>query len=385
MSIRKCSDGTTKHLLVIDSLTSGGAERQILQLAEGLAEEGGQVYLLTYYSIDHYHSSSHKYEKIELDMNGYSIFRKLHNFRKVLKKIKPEVVIAYKESTSLYFEVLKIVLPSMRLVVSERNSDVKSARFKVLLKCLMHFALSDHIVCNSEAQRKLLLSRFGWLSKKMSVIENGVDLESFTLNPHKVFSDAGRLRVGVFARFSQQKNPRLLVDAMKIIITDNADLCIDVVWYGNNYLCEGVPSAASFVYLETVSAIRDGGLEAVFKTRVPVKDVGPEMQLYDVVLLCSDYEGYPNVIGEAFASGVPVIASSAGDSEKLIRNSKAGYVFDVGDVHGLVNSLEKICMLTAVEKFNLGMSGRVYAEREISVRENVQKHMQLVNCLNEKS
>lgn len=65
------------------------------------------------------------------------------------------------------------------------------------------------------------------------------------------------------------------------------------------------------------------------------------------------YEGFPMVLLEAYASGVPVIASRIGSLEELVHDGVTGYLFDPGDPRGLADAVNKL-----VHSGNPGAFGR---------------------------
>lgn len=59
-------------------------------------------------------------------------------------------------------------------------------------------------------------------------------------------------------------------------------------------------------------------------------------------LLCSDVEPFGNVVAEAMIVGTPVIATRSGGPEEVIEDGKTGLLFDLGDMNGLVKSIERM-------------------------------------------
>ena len=60
----------------------------------------------------------------------------------------------------------------------------------------------------------------------------------------------------------------------------------------------------------------------------------------DIFLLTSVYEGIPNVVLEAMAMEVPVVATRSGGVDEVITNGKDGFVADVYDVHEIIRLVE---------------------------------------------
>jgi glycosyltransferase involved in cell wall biosynthesis len=73
-----------------------------------------------------------------------------------------------------------------------------------------------------------------------------------------------------------------------------------------------------------------------------VSDMNTVYQQAAVCVLTSDYEGTPNVLLEAMASGLPVVSSRVGGIPKVIQHGKTGYLFDRDDLEGFVNGLAQL-------------------------------------------
>ena len=65
------------------------------------------------------------------------------------------------------------------------------------------------------------------------------------------------------------------------------------------------------------------------------------MNAADVYILASSYEGCPNVLLEALATGTPAVATRVGEVERFVRPGENGYLFDAEDVESLVSMVLK--------------------------------------------
>lgn len=80
------------------------------------------------------------------------------------------------------------------------------------------------------------------------------------------------------------------------------------------------------------------------------------MQCFDALLLPSKSEGFPNVIGEAMAIGVPCITSDVGDCREIISNT--GYIIEEIETINLTNALLKYIELSKDTKNSLSINAR---------------------------
>jgi glycosyltransferase involved in cell wall biosynthesis len=78
---------------------------------------------------------------------------------------------------------------------------------------------------------------------------------------------------------------------------------------------------------------------------------------FDILALPSDYEGFPYVLLEAMALGVPVVTTEVGGSEELVRSTSSGIIVPVGDLDGFSSALSSLVQSPALRQ-KLGSAGR---------------------------
>ena len=90
-------------------------------------------------------------------------------------------------------------------------------------------------------------------------------------------------------------------------------------------------------------------------------DVAQFYHRADLLLLTSDWEGTPNVVLEAMACGLPVIATRVGGVANLVQDGESGYLFSPRDEEGLIRAL---CRLAEDEKHRVecGATARRFVE-----------------------
>ena len=84
-----------------------------------------------------------------------------------------------------------------------------------------------------------------------------------------------------------------------------------------------------------------------------------------MLVLCSDHEGFPNVIAEAMAASLPVIATPAGDSGRIVVDGVTGYVIPFDDIEVLAAHIVELAK-SPERAQAMGEAGRQRAEKEYS-------------------
>jgi glycosyltransferase involved in cell wall biosynthesis len=80
-----------------------------------------------------------------------------------------------------------------------------------------------------------------------------------------------------------------------------------------------------------------------------------------MLVLSSDYEGFPNVILEAMASRRPVITTPAGDAAVVVQHGKTGYVVEPQDIQGMAAFMVQLAQAPLMRR-NFGEAGRQRVE-----------------------
>jgi glycosyltransferase involved in cell wall biosynthesis len=166
---------------------------------------------------------------------------------------------------------------------------------------------------------------------RLVYLENGVNVEHIHRYPHRTRKELG-VRFTYLGSLAWQKGVHVLVEAIRGIEADRAVLKV----YGDPTV---FPDYAA--QLRRIADLRN----TVFGGQLPNEEVGRVLAETDVLLVPSLwYENSPVVIQEAFAAGVPVIASRIGALAEKVRDGVDGVLCTAGDVRSW-----RACLLSIIE------------------------------------
>jgi glycosyltransferase involved in cell wall biosynthesis len=121
---------------------------------------------------------------------------------------------------------------------------------------------------------------------------------------------------------------------------------------------------------ELVEVVRECGLGAQVSLLGERTDVPALVAGFDVAALSSAWgEGFPNVLGEAMASGVPCVATDVGDCSWVI--GPHGVIVPPRRSEALADALGRLLDLGADARHQLGLAGRARILQHFSIREVV--------------
>lgn len=172
-------------VLFIDNLGSGGAQRQVVNIAVLLKQVGYCVRVLVYQNIPFYKPLLDK-ENIKVDLvESASYFYRIINIRKYFMKSDADVVIAFLETPCFLACLSKIGNKKWKLITTERSA--KMATFTSHRNRIMNYCerFSDAKVGNSEYAMKLWEKYYPQFSDKYSVIYNIISVPEKYINVEK--------------------------------------------------------------------------------------------------------------------------------------------------------------------------------------------------------
>ncbi len=208
------------------------------------------------------------------------------------------------------------------------------------------FAASEVIIANSEMVARYIGRVYHAPVERITVMYNAVDAERFAPAPGQ--ARAG-LCVAMVARLVAQKNPALFVTAAAAVRQQVPDVRFLLIGDGPlRPQIEAQIAAANLADCCTVAGERH--------------DIPQLLRDADLFWLTSNWEGLPNVVLEAMASGLPVIATDVGGTRELIRAGENGFLFAAGDHEALVGHSVRL-LTDAAERLRLSAAARAHAER----------------------
>ncbi|MDP3045860.1 MAG: glycosyltransferase family 4 protein [Chloroflexota bacterium] len=181
------------------------------------------------------------------------------------------------------------------------------------------------------APSRFLLGVFrdnGFPEERLTYIENGVALRRFA--DAKRAPDTGCLRIGYLGTLNRHKGVHILAEAFRGIPSGKASLRI----FGDTSL---FPS-----YVGELRCLLEG-TEASLEGRLESDQIGAALAECDILVVPSLwYENSPVVIQEAFACGVPVVASDLGALPERVRDGVDAMLFKPGDPNDLRSVLMEL-------------------------------------------
>lgn len=373
--------------IVGDLSYPNGMSRVLSQKVNYLAEKTDckiYVVLTENASMPHYYQLSSKVEYVNFDIN-FEVIQTMPLYRKVWNYYWKA-----RQYKRMLTDYLMQVRPDITVSVLRREinfiNDIHDGSKKI---GEIHFNRQSYRVFN-KSFLPAFVNRFVTKKWKSSLDQQVRRLDRFVVLTHedermwtgfqnvvvipnpiilfpKVHSDCSRHHAIAVGRYTWQKGFDMLINAWRSVYQRHPDWVLDIYGAGEKE-----------TYCEQVER---KGLSSVVNCHGAEADIFSKYAESSIFVLSSRYEGLPLVLGEAMATGLPIVSFSCPCGPKdIISDGKDGILVENGNIEKLSDS---ICYLIENEEVRkeMGRKGIVSAER---FREDriMQKWIELFNSCN---
>lgn len=333
-----------KIAFLINSLGKGGAERVVINLAEHFAKQENEILLVTSRVLPEEYEVSFptKRRLLEEEIKGAPFGRigkipaRIKGLTKIWQEEKPDLVIAFIGKMNLYamLSAGKLGIPVILSVRSDPAREYPSGFQKKLAEKL--FRKAAGVVFQTEDAMQAFSTQ---VQEHSVVLPNALD-ESFMKERYEGTREDEIVMVG---RLDANKNHQMLFRAFANIHKEYPAMKIKI--YGG-----GLEGSDTRPMLEALAKELGIGEKVCFMGRQP--NVRERIECARIFVLASGYEGMPNALLEAMATGLAVISTDCpcGGPRTVIRDGQNGLLIPVGDEKALEAALRRILENPALEE-----------------------------------
>lgn len=345
---------------VITALGTGGAELMLVRLARKLDERQTVDQLIVSLGpidMDEKHLADLRPKVIALGLSGLrdlpACFLRLV---KIMRQWKPDVVQSWLYHADFIAGLagrlsgVPRIYWGIRCVEFPSNSS-HITKWVVRACARLSSVVPTKIVCCAYAAERKHID-IGFDRRRTVVIPNGFELDRFAYSEsnrtmaRRAFGvSSDRVVIGLVARFDPLKDHHTFITAAGLVAAVNEH--VDFVLIGKGTTHENDALTAW---------IADAGLYGRISLLGERPDVAELLSGLDVFCLSSKSEGFPNVLGEAMAVGLPCVSTDVGEARHLMQD--AGLVVPPSDPKALAAALEAIVNEPAGERQRLGDRAR---------------------------
>ncbi|MFO7851428.1 MAG: glycosyltransferase [Bacteroidota bacterium] len=334
---------------MIDDLGSGGAQRQMVNLALALAERGNNITFAVYMEKEYYEEilRNNNIEVVKLIVK--KPVKRIFAFRRYIRNNNFDAVISFLGVPNFICELAAIPTKKWKLIVNERSANpVITRSFNSIFRRIFHL-FADIIICNSYSNKDIVQKVNPFIKNKIRIIYNGIDTKKWKPDSNFKFLRDGFLHVIVASSHRYLKNFIGLLRAL-LLLSEGERNKIRISWYGDRI----EPPYYDGSIVNCIKYIKDNNLENMIDLHPATQDICKKMQNADVVALFSFFEGLPNAICEGMALGKPILASAVSDIPLFINDEVNGKLCNPYDVQSIADAIRFFLIVGRLRLMQIG-------------------------------
>ncbi|HEY3377294.1 MAG TPA: glycosyltransferase [Armatimonadota bacterium] len=346
---------------VITGLSYAGVEVQMLRVATQLRQRGWQIEVI---SMTPPQALAEEFADAgipvtSLDMTpGVPDPRALWRLTTLLRRSRPHIVHAHMVHANI---LARLVRPfsQIPILISTAHNINEGGRWRELA-----YRLTDRYTELTVNVSQAAVDRYVEIGavprEKIRLVPNGVDSEKFAPNPARRTQMRKALGVGdgftwlAVARFEEAKDYPTMLRAFAQHRQQ---------WPSSRLLLVGRGTTESAMRQLTTELGLD---DAIYFLGVR-PDIPALMNAADAYLMSSRWEGMPNVLLEASASGLPIVATRVGGNAEVVRDGETGFLVPAGDMAALAGAMARVMRFSVDELAEMGVNARQNMEQEYSL------------------
>ncbi|SRR5579884_513465 len=336
---------------IVGTLRQGGAEKQLVYMAQALHRAGVEVRIYSLTQGEHYESAL-RAEGIPICWFGRigSPVVRLGALSRQLRAFHPHILQASHFFMNLYSSLAgrlhgALDIGSLRSDLVH-EFEILGAWGPVLLR------LPSVILANAEAAKRNAAGS-SKAPDKIFIVANAIDIADFDRRAAQSvpsLSAPGEIIVVAAGTLLPVKRFDLFLSALALARRECAQL--KGVLIGDGPEMSALQERACALGL-----IPDGLTFLGRRNEIPAL-----LRQAAMLLLTSDHEGFPNVILEAMAARLPIIATPAGDVGAIVQNEATGYVVPFNDTGAMARRMVELAHAPALRR-QFGVAGRARVEQ----------------------
>lgn len=274
----------------------------------------------------------------------------------LLQRERPDVLQTWLYHADLLGFVAGKLSGVEKIIWNLRCSNVELQHYRRLAgwtirACTLLSKFPDAVITNSYIAKDFHLT-LGYRPKCFEVIPNGFDLDRFQPNEAdrvKVMQELGididTPVIGMIARFDHMKGHQVFCNAAGILHKMRPKI--------HFFLCgNGIISDNS----QLITWIKENKIEDVTHLLGERSNIQRILAAIDIYVSSSYGEGFPNIVGEAMACGVPCVVTDVGDSARIVGNT--GIVVPPKNPRAVADGILHLLAMSEQEREALGIAAR---------------------------
>lgn len=351
-----------KILFLVSSMAGHGAERVAATLTNAWAARGDEVILMPTFSgrgdcFYELHPNVQLTYLADLvssrEKTWTNQVARLRALRHFIKTEKPTVIVSFLSNVNVAAIVTSLGLGIPVLVCERTDPFAVSRSLGLSLACRLSYPFATFLVVQTQAVAAKYIAS-GWSLNRLRIIPNPIPEQILNITRDRSHRSTKRL-LGI-GRLYEGKQFDVLIRVFANLAQRYGDWSLKIVGEGN-------------LRTELQQQITALNLDARIELAGQSSAIGEELAKADIFALTSKYEGFPNVLLEAMAVGVPCVSFDCPSGpQEMSQDGQVALLVPLNDEHALELALERL-ILNAELRDTLGGQARTSVIARFSLEE----------------
>lgn len=348
-------------MFILTGLNYAGAENQVVQLCREFLNRGHQPMIVSMIKPEAYLDELDKLgvEVRTLGMTkGVPDPRAVFRLRRIVQQFRPDIVHSHLVHANILARVTRLFISMPALICTAHNVNEGGKAREWLYR--VTDPLCELTTNVSEEAVRQYVARKVVPAHKIRFVPNGITLDSFgqaqaseSLNKELDIKPGQFVWLAVGRLVPEKDYPNML-DAFKTVLAKRPDSILLIAGTGTER-----------VALEQYS--KELGIERNVKLLGIRRDIPALMNLANAYVMSSRWEGFPMVLLEASASGLPMVATDVGGNREAVQDGITGLLAPPGDCGQLSDRMLALMSYPLAELEEMGERARKYVQERFDI------------------
>lgn len=311
-----------------------------------------------------------EYLQCEFDRHGKNPIYELKNYlyyKKIIKKIKPDIVLTYTIKPNIYggFACAKLKIPYLVNITGLGTAVENGGFMQKFIIALYKMALrrAQQVFFQNEENLSFFIKKKIIKNNYQLIPGSGVNLFENCLEPYPQNNNV--INFLFIGRIMKNKGVEEFFECAKYIRSHYPNTQFNVIG--------GIESNK---YIQQIADLENQGVLKYYGVQ---KNVHEYIKNNHAIILPSYHEGLANVLLEAAACGRPIIATNVAGCRETFDDGISGLSCLPRSAQSLIESVENFIMLPYERKIEMGFAGRLKMEKEFDRKIVIKAYLQEIN------
>jgi glycosyltransferase involved in cell wall biosynthesis len=356
-----------KILYVITALNIGGAEMMLYRMLKFLEKEKYEIKVVSLINKGAVGKLIHDDLGIEVYALGIINFTRLIfgiiRLKRIITGFKPEIVHSHMVHANLVTRITRLLCRFPVLICTIHNLEERGSKKSGWIREML-YRLTDPLCDLTTQVSKIGLEKY--INKKIvsrnkiAYIPNGIDMQNYAINTNsnknliEILDIKGKFILLAVGSLTVQKDYPNMLKAVKIVSSKFPELILLIAGSGP-------------LMVELQAVTKELEIDDVVKFLGIRNDVPALMDIADLYIMSSSWEGLPVVLLEAASSRLPIVATDVGGNSEVVINEKNGLLVPATNSEVLSMAIIKIINMNNEERIAMGNYGYNYVQENYSL------------------